>query len=104
MIWIALRYGGVWLLLLFLLGAAAATAYLDLRGKGPLLHLGVAALQVFLVWFLFMDLRRASGLVRLSAAAGLLWLAIMFMLAFSDYATRGWNEAPTGYPDKIAAS
>ncbi len=101
---IVLRYAGVWLLLLLLLGLTAATAFLDLQGKGPALHLGVAGLQVVLVWLLFMDLRHASGLVRLGAIAGLLWLAIMFMLTFADYLTRGWNEAPTGYPDKTSAS
>lgn len=100
---LALRYGGIWLLLLVLLGVTAATAYIDLRGKGPALHLGVAGLQVVLIWLLFMDLARASGVVRLSAMAGLLWLAIMFLLTFSDYVTRGWNEAPTGYPVKIDA-
>lgn len=94
---IALQYAAIWLLLLALLAATAATAFLDLQGKGPALHFGVAGLQLLLVWLLLMDLRRASGLLRLTAVVGLFWLAIMFSLAFSDYLTRSWNAAPISY-------
>ncbi len=102
MIGIALRYAGIWLLLLLLLGATAATAFIQLKGTGAILHLGVAGLQVVLVWLLFMDLRRSSGVVRLCAVTGLLWLSFMFALAFSDYFTRGWNDASTRYPQNTA--
>ncbi len=99
---IALGYAGIWLLLLLLLGATAGAAFIDLQGKGAVLHLGVAGLQVLLIWLLFMDLRRSSGVVRLCAVTGLLWLAFMFTLTFSDYFTRGWNKASTRYPEKTA--
>ncbi len=99
MIWIALGYAGIWLLLLFLLAASAGAAFIDLQGKGAVLHLGIAGLQVVLVWLMFMDLRRSNSVVRLCAVTGLLWLAFMFTLTFSDYFTRGWNEASTHYPE-----
>lgn len=102
MIRMALGYAGIWLLLLLLLGATAGSAFLDLQGKGAVLHLGVAGLQVLLVWLLFMDLRRSVSVIRLCAVTGLLWLAFMFTLTFADYFTRGWNEASTRYPERTA--
>ena len=100
MIRIALRYAGVWVLLLLLLAATGGAAILDLGGKGAIVHLGVAGLQVLLIWLLFMDLRGSIGIVRLCAIAGLLWLTFLFALTFADYFTRGWNQASTRYPEQ----
>ncbi len=90
-----LRYGAVWLVLMLLLAATLATAYMDLGGNSAALHLGIAGLQVLLLWLVFMDLIRASSLVRLCAMAGLFWLIFMFVLTFADYLTRPWNGSGT---------
>lgn len=103
MTWVVLRYAGVWILLLLLLLASGASSYLDLGGDGPVLHLGVAGLQVLLVWLLFMDLLGSSNLVRLCAISALLWISFLFALTFSDYFTRGWNETPSRYSERTAA-
>jgi caa(3)-type oxidase subunit IV len=42
---------------------------------------------VVLVTFL-MDLKGATALIRVVAAAGLLWLILMFALTFNDYLSR----------------
>lgn len=102
MMTIVLRYASLWLLLLLLLGLTAGTAFLNLPGIGAVIHLGVAGLQVAVIWLLFMNLRCSNGLVRLCACAGLLWLAFMFTLTFSDYFTRGWNPTSTRYPQQTA--
>ncbi len=101
MIWLALGYSGVWLVLLALLGVTAATAFLNLGENGAILHLGIAGLQIILIWALFMNLRRSSGLVRLCAMAGLFWLSFMFFLAFADYLTRDWNGVVTPFSGKL---
>ncbi|MGJ0394246.1 MAG: hypothetical protein ACR650_16120 [Methylocystis sp.] len=102
MISIALRYAVVWILLLLLLIATAGSSYLDLGGKGAVLHLGVAGLQVLLVWLLFMNLLGSKSVIRLCAISALLWISFLFALTFSDYFTRGWNERPTRYPEDTA--
>ena len=51
-----LRLGVVWVLLMALLGITLATSYLRLGGSGAILQLGIAGLQVLLIWLLFMIL------------------------------------------------
>jgi cytochrome c oxidase subunit IV len=96
---IALGFAGVWILLLLLLAATSATAYLDLGEKAAALHVGVAALQILLVWLFFMNLRGSDGAVRLFAILGFFWLALMFSLTFGDYSTRGWDEPYARYSE-----
>ena len=80
---------------MLLLGATLGTAYLKLGGNGAILHLGIAGIQVLLVWVLFMDLISSSSLVRMCAVAGMFWLIFMFSLTFGDYFTRPWNGGGT---------
>jgi cytochrome c oxidase subunit 4 len=92
---LVLRYGAVWLVLMVLLGITWGTSYLKLGGYGAAVHLGIAGLQVALLWLLFMNLLGSSTLVRLCAMCGLFWLSFMFALTFSDYLTRPWNGGGT---------
>lgn len=91
-----LRYGCVWLLLMLLLGITITTSYVQLGGNSAILHLGIAGLQVLLVWLLFMNLLGSSTLVRLCSIVGLFWLSIMFSLTFGDYLTRAWHGGAIG--------
>lgn len=78
----------VWIVLLVLFGASFASAYLPLGAGNIAVNLLIAAIMiVFLVIFL-MDLKGATALIRVVAAAGLLWLTLMFALTFSDYLSR----------------
>ncbi|MBO0716712.1 MAG: Caa(3)-type oxidase subunit IV [Rhizobiales bacterium] len=78
----------VWLVLLVLFGASFASAYLPLGAGNIAVNLLIAAIMIaFLVIFL-MDLKGATALIRVVAAAGLLWLTLMFALTFSDYLSR----------------
>lgn len=104
MLRLSLRYALVWLILIALLGVTLGTASLHLHGLGPVLHLGIAGVQVLLVWLLFMDLRGSSAIVRLCSITGLFWLIFLFVLTFSDYLTRDWNGALAPFSEKAASA
>ena len=103
-----LSYGLIWLVLMILLGITLGTAYLRLGSPlSSSLHLGIAALQVAILWLIFMDLLESSSLVRLAAMAGLFWIIFLFAMTFVDYFTRPWNGSGTslsGYAALIGDS
>ncbi|APX84350.1 oxidase [Methylorubrum extorquens] len=78
----------VWLLLLGLLTASLLAAYYLKAPWAPAVNFGLAATQAGLVALLFMRLSRADHLVRLAAACGLFWLAILFALTLTDTLSR----------------
>jgi cytochrome c oxidase subunit IV len=51
-----------------------------------------------LIALFFMHLRGAGALLRIAALAGLLWLAILFGLSWSDFGTRAITPAPWSSP------
>ncbi len=77
-----------WALLLALLAIELGASYLPLgRAARPLILLP-ALVMVGVVAVAFMDLRRGPLLVRLFAAAGVLWLLILLALGSLDPLTR----------------
>jgi cytochrome c oxidase subunit 4 len=78
----------VWAALLGLLLLTWYLAYIPLGPFQLVAALGIATVKAGLVAVLFMELRTSSPLVRLAAGAALVWLMLMFGLAFSDYVTR----------------
>ncbi|HJE22705.1 MAG TPA: cytochrome C oxidase subunit IV family protein [Methylorubrum populi] len=78
----------VWALLLALLGGSLLSATLAPAPWATALVFGIAATQAGLVALLFMRLDRADTLVRLAAACGLFWLAILFALTLTDTLSR----------------
>lgn len=78
----------VWLLLLGLLTASLLAAYHLKAPWTSAVNFGLAATQAGLVALLFMRLNRADHLVRLAAACGLFWLAILFALTLTDTLSR----------------
>jgi cytochrome c oxidase subunit 4 len=87
-------YALTWAALLALLAATFGLAHLRLGVWNPVASLAIAAVKALLVACIFMRLRRASALVALFAAVGLVMLAILLGLSFSDYATRTISPAP----------
>lgn len=92
----------VWAALILLLGLAFAIAELGILGGGLALRLGIAGVQISLVWVLYMQLGKASIPVRLAAIAGFLWLSFLFTITFADYLTRPWNGAGTSLVTQAA--
>ena len=80
----------IYVALLILLAATVAAAYLNLGSFNLVLSLGFALLKALLIILFFMHVKASSRLVKLFAAAGLLWLAILFTLTLSDYLSRIW--------------
>ena len=71
-----------------LLGLSCAAAFVPLGSLNLPIGLLIAGLKALLVGLLFMNLRRSGSLVRLTAAAGFFWIAIMFALTLCDVLTR----------------
>ena len=88
-------YVRVWILLLLLLGVTVSAAYIPFGRFNPALAVGIAATKAVLIAAYFMHLRTTSKLAWIVAAAGVVWLAIMFTLAGGDYATRKYLPTPT---------
>jgi cytochrome c oxidase subunit IV len=88
----------VWAILVLLTVATFAAAYSSLGAvTKATIHFAVVAMQVVLIGVFFMSLRASRPLLRLAAAAGLYWLAIMFVLTFNDYASRP-SSSPCDQP------
>ncbi len=77
--------------LLLLLVATLMAARLPLGvGFNSLIALAIAAAKALIVVFYFMHVRFSSRLVQIWAAAGFVWLLIMFGITLADYIVRSW--------------
>ncbi len=74
--------------LMALLALTAICAGLPLGPVNLPLSLLIGSAKALLVAIFFMELRSSGTLVQIAAFVGLFWLAILFMLALADYATR----------------
>ena len=92
-------YVFTWLALMALLAATFTAAHFRLGALNTAVGLAIAAAKVALVGLFFMHLRRASVLIAIFAVATLFWLAILFGLSGTDYATRRIAPAPWSEPD-----
>ena len=84
----------VWLALLGLLAATAASAYVPMGDWNSAVNMAISSIKALLVAVFFMHLRHAGALLRLVAIAALLWLALLFGLSWTDYSTRDVAPAP----------
>ena len=79
-------FGILMLLLLLTIGAS----WLDLGRANFIVAVLIAAVKATLITLYFMHLRDSTPLTKLVAFAGLLFLVILFSLAFTDYWSRLW--------------
>jgi len=79
-----------WLALLVLLAASLGSAYLPLGAGNVAINLAIAAVMLAVLTTFLMDLRNSAVITRIVAAAGLLWMIIMFSLTFADYLSRSY--------------
>jgi cytochrome c oxidase subunit 4 len=91
-----------WLALMALLAITAAVAWVPLGWVNTAISLGIALAKALLVALVFMRLRRAQGLLRLTALAGVVTLCLLFALGGADYATREAAPAPWQQPATVA--
>jgi len=78
----------VWVALIGLLLMTLGSAYVPLGPMNSAVNLAIAAIKALLVAFFFMHLRSAHYMLRIAAAAGFLWLAILIGLSLTDFAVR----------------
>lgn len=83
-------YYRVFAALAVLLALTVGLAFVDLGRFNTAAALSVAWLKAVLVVLYFMHVRYGKRLIALTAAAGLVWLAIMLGLTLCDYMTRDW--------------
>jgi cytochrome c oxidase subunit 4 len=81
-------YLKVWAALLGLLALTVGVSFLQLGRLNLPIAMLIAVAKASLIVLVFMHIKGGSRLLHLAAAAGLLWLAIMFVLTMNDYFTR----------------
>ena len=84
-------YAAIFASLLALTGLTVAVSFVELGEWNVIIALLIALAKASLVAWVFMNVRYSTTLTRLFVIAGVLWLAIMLLMTFSDYATRSWT-------------
>lgn len=74
--------------LLVLLAITVGSSQFHLGLLNPAINLAVAFAKASLIFWFFMELRDAQGLVRVFAVAAACWLMLLFVLGGSDWLTR----------------
>ena len=82
-----------WIALLVLLAITCASSYIPMRGLNIAVNLGVAVLKALIVVLVFMHVARGRAVIRMAAAAGFVWLAILAGLSTLDFAQRYASRA-----------
>jgi cytochrome c oxidase subunit 4 len=82
------RNGLIWVALMALLTLTLVLAYVPMGVFTPSAGIAIAFIKAGLVVMLFMDLAGSRPLIRLAAAAGLVFLAVFFALTLADVLSR----------------
>jgi cytochrome c oxidase subunit IV len=81
-------YAAIFGALMALLAVTVGVAYIDLGKFNLAAAMTISIAKTLLILTFFMHLRYGRRLTWVFAGAGFFWLAIMLLLAMSDYATR----------------
>ena len=84
----ARTYVLVWLGLITLLLLTLGSAYLPLGWLNGVVNLAIAVAKALLVMIFFMHLRSSHYVLKIAAAAGFFWLAILLGLSLADFLAR----------------
>jgi len=89
-------YIGIFLILLVGTALTVVAAFQDFPGPlNAVVALTIATIKATFVVLYFMHVRYSGRLIWLVISSALFWLAIMFAITFSDYASRGWLPIST---------
>lgn len=94
----------VWAVLLALVLATLALAYVPLGSWNTPVSVGIGAAKAVLIAVFFMNLRRPDPLLRLTGVASLLWLMFLFLLTLSDVLTRASDTRPGSVTPRVGAA
>jgi cytochrome c oxidase subunit 4 len=89
-----MSYGRTWLALMALLALTLGSAYLPMGPWNTIANTAISCAKALLIALFFMHLRHAGALLRVAALTALVWLALLFGLSSTDYATRTVSPAP----------
>jgi cytochrome c oxidase subunit 4 len=89
-----MSYFIAWVTLMALLALTFASSYIPMGIGNSVANLAISCLKALVIALFFMHLRQAGALLRIVAVVALLWLALLFGLSSTDYATRGLSPAP----------
>jgi len=78
----------VWIALIALLLTPLGSAFVPLGALNPAINLVIATAKALLVAWFFMHVRSAHAMLRITAAAGIFWLAILIGLSMTDFVVR----------------
>jgi cytochrome c oxidase subunit 4 len=88
------NYFLTWLALMILLALTFGSSYLPMGPWNTVANTSISCAKALLIAIFFMHLRNAGALLRIVAVIGLLWLALLFGLSWTDFATRTISPAP----------
>lgn len=92
-------YVWIWAALIALLLLSCGSAYLGLGTWSVVVNVGIALMKMLLVMIFFMRLREAGGLIRIFAAAGFFFLALLIGLSLDDFLTRDIDAEQVSPPN-----
>jgi cytochrome c oxidase subunit IV len=83
-----------WLGLMVCLALTLGSSYIPMGPWNSVANMAISCTKAILIALFFMHLVRAGALLRIAAVTALVFLAILFGLSGTDYATRGISPAP----------
>ena len=89
-----MTYVLTWLGLMVFLGLTVGSAYVPMGAWNSVTNMAISCAKALLIAAFFMHLRHAGALLRIAAFTGILWLALLFGLSWTDFATRTLSPAP----------
>ena len=91
----------IFAILMALLVLTVGVAFINLGPVNIVVAMTVAIVKATLVVLFFMHVRYSSRLTQIFVVAAFLWLGIMFVFTFADYATRAWTPNSRGWNDDV---
>ena len=83
-------YVAVFVTLLVMTATTTAISSVDLGPWNTVVALGIAVFKATLVVLFFMHAKYSPRLTHMVILAGIFWLALLLLITFSDFASRGW--------------
>jgi cytochrome c oxidase subunit IV len=85
-------YVTVFATLLVMTATTTAISGIDLGPWNTVVALGIAVFKASLVVLFFMHAKYSPRLTNMVILAGIFWLALLLLITFSDFASRGWLQ------------
>jgi cytochrome c oxidase subunit 4 len=83
-------YVAIFVTLLVMTAATTAISGIDMGPWNTVVALAIAVFKASLVVLFFMHAKYSPKLTRVVIFGGVFWLAILLLITFSDFASRGW--------------